>query len=72
MNMKRNADPDILFPHDVFKRPPIAWIVEPKGKPDMTAPYLTVKREVAEKRYLAGDHVTPYHAKNEPVEEDEL
>lgn len=70
MNMKRTADPDILHPHDAKGRPPIAWIVEPKAK-DLN-PYLTVKTEVAEKRYLAGDHVTPYHQKVEHDDEDEL
>lgn len=54
------------------ERPPIAWIIEPGAKAHLTAPYLTLKREVAEKRAKAGDHVTPYQSKNEPAEEDEL
>lgn len=71
MNKTRSADPDILAPHDSLGRPPIAWIVEPRAK--NLNPYLTVKRDVAEKRYLAGDMVTPYHQKIEhPEEEDEL
>lgn len=69
--MKRNADPDILFPHDRHGRPPVAWIIEVPG-PTVHKPWMTVKREVAEKRYKAGDHVTPYHLQSPPSEEDEL
>lgn len=71
MNQKRNADPDILFPHDQHGRPPIAWVIEsPTGVNHSV--YMTLKRDVAEKRYRVGDHVTPYYSKLEPVEEDEL
>lgn len=66
--MKRNPDPDILFPHDSKGRPPIAWIIETEG----SAPFMTLKREVAEKRYRAGSHVKPYHSVYEPADEDEL
>lgn len=67
--MKRNADPDILFPHDRHGRPPVAWVIENTNGSD---PWMTTKREVAEKRYKAGNHVSPYHSKNNPAEEDEL
>lgn len=67
--MKRNADPDILFPHDRHGRPPKAWLIE---SPTTGKLFMTEKPDVAEKRYMAQDHVTPYHSQNEPVEEDEL
>lgn len=66
--MKRTVDPDILFPHDRYGRPPAGWIIETDG----SKPFFTEKREVAEKRYKAGSHVTPYHLKMQPSEEDEL
>jgi len=55
--------------------PGIAWIVEAVRKPGdekPVVPYLTLKREVAIKRMKAGDHVTPYHSKNELPQEEEL
>lgn len=66
---KPNGDNDVLFPKDHLGNPPIAWIIEPKGKG--TKPYLTLKSDVAVKRYKAGDHVTPYHTAKE-IDEDEL
>lgn len=66
--MKRNADPDILFPHDRFGRPPVGWVIE---SPTTGKVYMTEKREVAEKRYKAQDHVTPYHSKLEPALRDD-
>lgn len=63
MNTKRNADQSIIAPLDQHGRPPIAWLIE---SPTTGKVYLTEKPEVANKRYLAQDHVTPYHSKNEP------
>lgn len=63
MNQKRNGDPDILFPHDRHGRPPKAWLIE---SPTTGKVFMTEKPDVAEKRYMAQDHVTPYHSQNEP------
>lgn len=71
---KRNADDDVVFPKDHLGNPPIAWIVEalrPPGTTKSPAPYLTVKPDVAMKRYKAGDYVKPYHTSNEIPQEDE-
>jgi hypothetical protein len=73
---KPNADNEVLFPPDHLGNPPIAWIVEPALPPGTTvkpsAPYLTLKADVAIKRCKAGDHVTPYHTQHEIPQEDEL
>jgi hypothetical protein len=46
-----------------------AYIIEPKdGK---TAPYLTLKENVADKRKNAGDTVTVYESRLQPAEPDE-
>ncbi len=66
--MKRTADPDIIAPHDAHGRPPAGWIIEGSTG----GPWMTLKREVAEKHYGAGKHVTPYHLKTPPSEEGEL
>jgi hypothetical protein len=66
---KPNADESVVFPKDHLGNPPIAWIVEPKKS---GAPYLTLKGDVAMKRYKAGDHVAPYHTQREIETEDEL
>jgi hypothetical protein len=67
---KRNADDDVVFPKDHLGNPPIAWIVEPKDR--KLKPYLTLKGDVAMKRYRAGDFVTPYLTQHEIETEDEL
>jgi hypothetical protein len=67
---KPNGDDAVLFPPDHLGNPPIAWIVEPKDR--KTKPYLTLQRDVAEKRCKAGDFVTPYHTQHEIETEDEL
>lgn len=69
---KRNADEDVVMPKDHLGNPPTAWIVEtPVGS--NLPPYMTLKPEVAMKRYKAGDHVTPYHTQRElPQSGDDL
>lgn len=67
---KPNADESVVFPKDHLGNPPIAWIVEPKDR--KLKPYLTLKGDVAMKRYRAEDFVTPYHTQHEIETEDEL
>lgn len=71
---KQNADDTIVMPLDHLGNPPIAWIIEPKGgtAPSNITPYLTLKSQVAMKRYKAGDFVTPYHTQRELPQEDVL
>lgn len=58
-----------LSQHDHLGRPPIGWLVEPKGDGQ---PYLTLKLEVAEKRLKAKDYVSPMYSQKPETDPEEL
>lgn len=58
-----------LTQKDHLGRPPLGWLVEPKGD---GAVYLTLKLEVAEKRHKAKDYVTPMYSQKPEHDPEEL